>query len=55
MTLVASRIVNDFSYVMRINHAIHFAWQAQYLLKLEDDSCCLKGFLKLPSENEILI
>ena len=40
MTLVASRIVNDFSYVMRINHEIHFAWQAQYLLKLEDDSCC---------------
>ena len=27
MTLVASRIVNDFSYVMRINHEIHFAWQ----------------------------
>ena len=24
MTLVASRIVNDFSYVMRINHEIHF-------------------------------
>ena len=35
MTLVASRIVNDFSYVMRINHEIHFAWQAQYLVKLE--------------------
>ena len=40
MTRVASRIVNDFSYVMRINHEIHFAWQAQYLVKLEDDSCC---------------
>ena len=39
MTRVASRIVNDFSYVMRINHEIHFAWQAQYLVKLEDDSC----------------
>ena len=24
---VAPRIVNDFSYVMRINHEIHFAWQ----------------------------
>ena len=40
MTLVAPRIVNDVSYVMRINHEIHFAWQAQYLVKLEDDSCC---------------
>ena len=40
MIRVASRIVNDFSYVMRINHEIHFAWQAQYLVKLEDDSCC---------------
>ena len=29
MTLVVSRIVNDFSYVMRVNHEIHFAWQAQ--------------------------
>ena len=28
MTLVAPRIVNDVSYVMRINHEIHFAWQA---------------------------
>ena len=25
---------------MRINHEIHFAWQGQYLLKLEGDSCC---------------
>ena len=40
MTLVAPRIVNDVSYVMRVNHEIHFAWQAQYLLKLEDDFCC---------------
>ena len=37
---VAPRIVNDVSYVMRINHGIHFAWQAQYLVKLGDDSCC---------------
>ena len=29
MILVVSRIVNDFSYVMRVNHEIHFAWQAQ--------------------------
>ena len=40
MTLVAPRIVNDVSFVRRINHEIHFAWQAQYLVKLEGDSCC---------------
>ena len=32
---VAPRIVNDVSYATRINHEIHFAWQAQYLLRLE--------------------
>ena len=37
---VALRIVNDVSYVMRINRDIHFAWQAQYLVKLEGDPCC---------------
>ena len=40
MILPAPRIVNDSSYVRRINHEIHFAWQAQYLVKLEGDSCC---------------
>ena len=30
----APRIVNDVSCVTRINHGIHFAWQAQYLLTL---------------------
>ena len=40
MTLLAPRIVNDVSYVTRINYEIHFAWQAQYLVKLEGDSCC---------------
>ena len=40
MILVAPRSVNDVSYVMRINHEIRFARQAQYLVKLEDDSCC---------------
>ena len=40
MTLAAPRIVNDLSYVRRINHEIYFAWQAQYLVKLEGDSCC---------------
>ena len=40
MLTVAPRIVNDVSYVMWINHEIHFAWQAQYLVKLEGDACC---------------
>ena len=35
MTLVAPRNVNDVSYVTQINHHIHFAWQVQYLVKLE--------------------
>ena len=35
MTLVAPRIVNDISYVTRINHASDLSWQAQYLVKLE--------------------
>ena len=33
--LVAPRIVNDVSYVTKINHESHFAWQAQYLVRLE--------------------
>ena len=39
LTLLAPRIlnVNDVSYVTRINHKMHFAWQAQYLVKLECD------------------
>ena len=39
VTLLAPRIVNDASYVKRINHEIHFAWQAQYLGKLDGESC----------------
>jgi len=35
---VAPRIVNDLSYVMRINRDTPFAWQAQYLVRLEGDS-----------------
>ena len=38
--LVALRIGNDVSYVTRINDEIHFAWQAQYLVKLEGDKSC---------------
>ena len=40
MLPVAPRIVNDVSYLMRINHEMHFAWQAQYFVRLEGDSFC---------------
>ena len=40
MTPVAPRIVNDVSYVTRINDEGDFSWQAQYLVRLEDDFCC---------------
>ena len=33
--MLAPRIVNNVSCVTRINHGIYFAWQAQYLLRLE--------------------
>ena len=37
MILLASRIGNDVSYVTQISDDIHFAWQAQYLVKCESD------------------
>ena len=40
LTLLAPRILNDVSYVTRINHEMHFAWQAQYLVRLEVDIAC---------------
>ena len=40
MTLVAQRIVNEVSYVTRMNYACHFLWQAQYLVSLEGDIGC---------------
>ena len=40
VTLVALHRVNDVSYVSRIKHASHLAWQAQYLVSLEGDTCC---------------
>ena len=39
MSPVAPRIVNDVSYVTDINES-HLTWQAQYLVTLEDESCC---------------
>ena len=38
--MLAPRIVNDVSYVTRINDEIHFARQAQYLVRLEGDFVC---------------
>ena len=38
--MLAPRIINDVLYAMRINHEIYFAWQAQYLVELDCDSCC---------------
>ena len=32
MTHVARRVVNNVSFVLRINYEIHFSWQAQYLV-----------------------
>ena len=40
MTPVAPRIVNDVSYVRTIKQSSHFAWQAQYLVRLGGDTCC---------------
>ena len=40
MTPVAPRIVSDVSYVTRINHEIHFSWQAHYLVRFEGDFSC---------------
>ena len=39
---VAPRIVNDVSYVMRINQDTPLAWQAQYLVRLEVDAVALR-------------
>ena len=36
---VAPRIVNDVSYVSSTNTVIPFAWQAQYLVRLQGDAC----------------
>ena len=40
VTLLAPRIGNDVSYVTQISDDIHFAWQAQYLVRLEGDFTC---------------
>ena len=40
MTPVAPRIVNSVSYVTRIMDEVDFLWQAQYLVRLDNDTCC---------------
>ena len=40
VTSAAPRNANNVSYVTRINHESHFSLQAQYLVKLDDDSWC---------------
>ena len=39
---VAPRIVNDVSYVTGINHACHFMWQVQYLVRLKASPVALR-------------
>ena len=41
MIPVAPRIVNDVSYERRINHDIHFEWQAHYLVRCVCDACSI--------------
>ena len=40
MTLLAPRIGNEVSSVTQIIPDIHYAWQAQYLVRLEGDLTC---------------
>ena len=40
VTWLAPRIGNDVSYVTQIIDDVHFAWQAQYLVRLEGDFTC---------------
>ena len=40
MTLPAPRIANDVSYVTQIIDDVQFAWQAQYLVRLEGAFAC---------------
>ena len=39
MLPVVPRIVNSVSCVKRIQHEIHFSWEAQYLVRLEGVAC----------------
>ena len=48
MTPVALRTVKTVSYVTRIKHSKHFAWQAQYLVMLEGDTYLLLLAMSVP-------
>ena len=39
MTPVAPNIVTSVSCVKRIDHERHFSWQAQYSVRLDNDTC----------------
>ena len=39
VTPVPPRIVNNVSRATRINHDSHFPWQAQYLVRLDGQTC----------------
>ena len=54
LDLVAPHNVNNVSYVTDINHESHFAWQAQYLVTLEDESCC-SAHCKRPSIMRVIL
>ena len=41
MLPVVPRIVNSVSCVKRIQHEIHFSWQAPYLLRCVGDACSI--------------
>ena len=40
MTSLSPRIGNEVSHVTQIIDDVHFAWQAQYLVRLEGDCTC---------------
>ena len=40
MTPVAPCMVNNVSYITKIKYVSRFACQAQYLVRLEGDTCC---------------
>ena len=51
MTLLAPRIGNDVSYVTQIIDDLHFAWQAQYLVRLEGDFTCSTHYVRQISDD----
>ena len=49
MTYVALRIVNSVSCVKRIQHEIHFSWQAQYLVRFVAGAVSIAAHVPRPS------